>query len=108
MLGEHRPGDAGQHPLNPGHADRRGHHVGFARRRHGGAAGRQGGRAEACWREVSCGTVSFHDVEGKRLKTLFLDRMPASGKVTLKAQLASEVAHILERTRHVRNRMRLR
>ena len=47
------------------------------------------GRAEA-----ACGTVSFHDAEGERLKTLCLARMPESGKHTLKAQLASEVAHI--------------
>ena len=52
------------------------------------------GRAEACWREAACGTVSFHAAEGKRLKTLYPGRMPESGKVTLKAQLASEVAHI--------------
>ncbi len=52
------------------------------------------GRSGACWREASCGTVSFHDAEGKRLKTLYLGRMPESGKTTLKAQLASEVAHI--------------
>ena len=31
---------------------------------------------------------------GERLKTLYLGRMPESGKLTLKAQLASEVAHI--------------
>ena len=52
------------------------------------------GRAEASWREAACGTVSFHDADGKRLKTLYLGRMPQSGKLTLKAQLASEVAHI--------------
>ena len=52
------------------------------------------GRAEACWREAACGTVSFLDAEGERLKTLYLARMPESGKPTLKAQLASEVAHI--------------
>ena len=34
------------------------------------------GRAEACWREAACGTVSFHAAEGKRLKTLYLGRMP--------------------------------
>ena len=34
------------------------------------------------------------DARGERLKTLYLGRMPESGKVTLKAQLASEVAHI--------------
>ena len=52
------------------------------------------GRAKASWREAARGTVSFHDAEGKRLKTLYLGRMPESGKLTLKAQLASEVAHI--------------
>ena len=52
----------------------------------------EGGCAEACWREASCGTVSFHDAKGKRMKTLYLGRMPESGKVRLKAQLASEVA----------------
>ena len=54
------------------------------------------GRAEACWREAACGTVSFLDGEGKRLKTLYLGRMPQSGKDALKAQLASEVAHICQ------------
>ena len=52
------------------------------------------GHAEASWREAACGTISFHDAEGTRLKTLYLGRMPESRKVTLKAQLASEVAHI--------------
>ena len=32
------------------------------------------GRAKASWREAACGTVSFHDAEGKRLKTLYLGR----------------------------------
>ncbi len=52
------------------------------------------GRDEACWREAACGTVSFHDGEGERLKTLYFARMPGSDKPTLKAQLASEVAYI--------------
>ncbi|MCY3788479.1 MAG: hypothetical protein OXH63_06790 [Gemmatimonadetes bacterium] len=50
------------------------------------------GRSEACWREASCGTVSFRDAGGRRLMTLYLGRMPESGKATLKAQLAGEVA----------------
>ena len=56
------------------------------------------GRCEACWREAACGTVSFHDAKGERLKTVYLGRMPEGGKRTLKAQLASEVAHV-RRTR---------
>ena len=52
------------------------------------------GRAEASWREAAFGTVSFHDARGERLNTLYLGRMLVSGKVTLKAQLSSEVAHI--------------
>ena len=52
------------------------------------------GRNEACWREAACGTVAFHDRDGERLKTLYFARMPESGKLALKAQLASEVAHI--------------
>ena len=47
---------------------------------------------EACWREASCGTVSFQDAEGNRLKTLNFG--PEAGKATLKAQLAEEVAHV--------------
>ena len=49
---------------------------------------------EACWREASCGTISFHDADGNRLDTLYFARMPEAGKVTLKAQLAEEVAYI--------------
>ena len=50
------------------------------------------GRAKASWREAACGTVSFHDAEGKRLKTLYLGRMPESGKLTLKAHTSGEHA----------------
>jgi len=52
------------------------------------------GRAQACWREASCGTVSFYDADGTRLHTIYLGRMPESGKASLKAQLRAEVAHI--------------
>ena len=52
------------------------------------------GRAEAVWREASCGTVSFHDGDGERLHMLYLGRMPESGKGSLKAQLGAEVAHL--------------
>ena len=52
------------------------------------------GHEEASWREASCGTVSFHDGDGERLHTIYLGRMPESGKVSLKAQLRAEGAHI--------------
>ena len=51
------------------------------------------GRAKASWREAACGTVSFHDAEGKRLKTLYLGRMPESGKLTLKAACKRSRTH---------------
>ena len=64
---------------------------------------RSNGREEACWREASCGTVSFHDADGNRLETLYFAQMPEAGKVTLKAQIAEEVAYI----RKVRSDLRL-
>ena len=51
---------------------------------------RPDGDEEACW--ASCGTVSFQDAEGNRLKTLSFG--PEVGKATLKAQLAEEIAHV--------------
>ena len=55
---------------------------------------RPDGDGEACWREASSGTVSFHGADGTRLKTLSFGRMPETGKTTLKALLAAEVAHV--------------
>ena len=52
------------------------------------------GRAEAAWRESSCGTVPFHDGDGERLHTLYLARMPESGEGSLKAQLRAEISHL--------------
>ena len=52
------------------------------------------GRAGGSWREASCGTLSFHDAQGNRLKTLYYSRMPEAGKVTLKAALARDVARV--------------
>ena len=54
------------------------------------------GRAEACWREASCGTVSFFDREGTRLAGVCLARMPEAGMTSLKARLLTEVATIRE------------
>ena len=54
------------------------------------------GRAEACWREASCGTVSFFDREGTRLAGVCLARMPEAGMTSLKARLLTEVAMIRE------------
>ncbi len=100
-LGGPRAAGAGEHPRRKGHPARGNQRLGLAPPPSQGQAGvmvalRAGedGRAEACWREAACGTVSFHDREGERLKTLYLACMPESGKHTLKAQLASEVAHI--------------
>ena len=54
------------------------------------------GRAEAFWREASCGTVSFFDVDGTRHGGICLERMPEAGMTGLKVQLLSEVAKIQE------------
>ena len=54
------------------------------------------GRAEACWREAGCGTVSFLDREGTRLAGACLARMPETGMTGLKARLMSEVAKLRE------------
>ena len=53
---------------------------------------RPDGDEEVRWCEASCGTVSFQDTEGNRLKTLSLG--PEVNRTTLKAQLAEEVAHV--------------
>lgn len=45
----------------------------------------------AGFREVGCGTVSLLDVEGNRLHTIRLGRMPEKNKATLLAELTAEV-----------------
>jgi hypothetical protein len=51
-------------------------------------------RGPAGFREVGCGTISFHDCRGKRLKTARFARMPEGKKVTLKRQLEAELESI--------------
>lgn len=47
------------------------------------------------YKEVGCGTVSLYDREAARIQTVRYARMPESKKVTLQAQLETEVARIL-------------
>ena len=60
----------------------------------GAAAGRRGRPRRGLLARGRLRHGFLRDARGERLKTLYLGRMPESGKVTLKAQLASEVAHI--------------
>ena len=62
---------------------------------------RQAGRrpkGPAGYREAGCATLSFYDVEGERLETISLARMPEPKKATLKTMLSAELDTVL-RTR---------
>ena len=48
------------------------------------------------YREVGCGTVTFYDAAGERLRTVRCARMPEARKQTLKETLRAEVAAVLE------------
>ena len=50
----------------------------------------------AGYKEVGCGTVSFYDDEGNRLRTVRYGRMPEERKETLKTQLDAELRSVLE------------
>jgi hypothetical protein len=47
------------------------------------------------WREASCGTISFFDVDGERLSTVQYGQMPEHKKSTLKALLLQNTEVIL-------------
>jgi len=58
------------------------------------AAGKQT-KGPAGYQEASCATLSFYDIEGERLGTVRMGRMPESKKVTLKAMLSAELSAAL-------------
>lgn len=49
----------------------------------------------AAWHEASCGTLSFFNKEGERLKTYYYGRMPESKKVTLKKLLKNHLEAVI-------------
>ncbi len=53
------------------------------------------GHEGRAWHEASVGTVAFFDAEGRRLKTIYLARMPEPLKATLVQSLNDEVEAVL-------------
>jgi hypothetical protein len=49
------------------------------------------GHEGRAWHEASVGTLAFLDAEGRRLKTIYLGRMPEPHKATLVKQLRAEL-----------------
>jgi hypothetical protein len=47
------------------------------------------------WHEASVGTLAFVDDEGRRLRTIYLARMPEANKATLAGQLQMELGTVL-------------
>lgn len=60
------------------------------------AEGTPEGDKKPCYKEASCGTISFYDADGQRLDTLRFARMPEPGKAALKSQLAANIDRILD------------
>jgi hypothetical protein len=53
------------------------------------------GREGRTWHEAGVGTVSFWDKDGEHLKTLYVARMPESGKGTLADEVEEELTVVL-------------
>jgi hypothetical protein len=53
--------------------------------------------AGRAWHEGSVGTVAFWDKDGQHLKTIYLGRMPESGKGTLADELEDELGVVLKK-----------
>ncbi len=65
-----------------------------------GAVGAEGpaandGTVGRAWHEASVGTLAYFDLEGRRLKTVYLARMPEAGKATLVADLEAELQSVV-------------
>lgn len=53
-------------------------------------------RGPAGHREVGCGTLSFYDARGERLKTVRMGRMPEANKRSLKAMIRAELLRVVQ------------
>jgi hypothetical protein len=71
-----------------------------AKRARSRAAGKQT-KGPAGYQEAGCATLSFYDVEGERLGTVRMGRMPEPKKATLKSMLAAEVHAVLDQRAHL-------
>ena len=56
----------------------------------------EGAGKATIWKEASVATLSCYDDAGERLQTLYQGEMPEAHKATLKDQLATELAHVLD------------
>ena len=54
----------------------------------------QADKGPSGWKEASVGVISFYDANGDRLDTHRYGRMPEAGKLTTKAWLRAELAHV--------------